>query len=238
MSKALRAGLALHLAGLAGTLLALRRVKVSACGLQHSPIHAHALATPQRDELDPPSHLCCSVTGELFTDPVVVLSTGHTYEREAIEGWWSRKPGAPTCPKTNLPCRPETCVNWQLRDCVNDYLVQHNQAPLKPPVKPPGEGRPAYGRLDAALDGPMGAALAMIITLLASVGGGLVATLFGCAASEGSASSLRTLTRVRRVAPIASLISVIMLLRLHHGDGGPRAVRLHIPALRGALGRW
>ncbi len=37
---------------------------------------------------EPPSHLCCPITGELMNDPVITKD-GHTYERIAIEKWMS-----------------------------------------------------------------------------------------------------------------------------------------------------
>ena len=33
---------------------------------------------------EPPEHLKCVITQDLFEDPVVLLQTGYTYEREAI----------------------------------------------------------------------------------------------------------------------------------------------------------
>jgi hypothetical protein len=34
---------------------------------------------------DPPANLVCPITRCLFEDPVIVVETGHTYERRAIE---------------------------------------------------------------------------------------------------------------------------------------------------------
>eukprot|EP01026_Neomeris_dumetosa_P055907 TRINITY_DN509_c0_g1_i2.p2 TRINITY_DN509_c0_g1~~TRINITY_DN509_c0_g1_i2.p2 ORF type:complete len:197 (-),score=23.19 TRINITY_DN509_c0_g1_i2:2489-3079(-) len=36
---------------------------------------------------DDPLDLCCPITQELFKDPVLLVNSGHTYEREAIEQW-------------------------------------------------------------------------------------------------------------------------------------------------------
>mmetsp|Transcript_28702 Transcript_28702/g.81112 ORF Transcript_28702/g.81112 Transcript_28702/m.81112 type:complete len:226 (+) Transcript_28702:83-760(+) len=49
-------------------------------------------------EEDPPSDFVCVITGELFRDPVM-CADGHTYERGAIEDWFSR--GYSTSPLTN-----------------------------------------------------------------------------------------------------------------------------------------
>eukprot|EP01023_Acetabularia_acetabulum_P051189 TRINITY_DN5636_c0_g1_i11.p2 TRINITY_DN5636_c0_g1~~TRINITY_DN5636_c0_g1_i11.p2 ORF type:complete len:221 (-),score=29.27 TRINITY_DN5636_c0_g1_i11:2058-2648(-) len=36
---------------------------------------------------DDPLDLCCPITQELFRDPVLLVNSGHTYERDAIEQW-------------------------------------------------------------------------------------------------------------------------------------------------------
>lgn len=35
----------------------------------------------------PDVDLCCTITKELFYDPVILVESGHTYERAAIEHW-------------------------------------------------------------------------------------------------------------------------------------------------------
>ena len=42
--------------------------------------------TPNRNRT-PPDYLICSITGELFVDPVTT-TLGYTYSREAIETWF------------------------------------------------------------------------------------------------------------------------------------------------------
>ena len=54
--------------------------------------------------LSPDKDLLCSITGELFEDPVVT-EDGHTYERTAIEEWFhsQKMAGRPvTSPLTNV----------------------------------------------------------------------------------------------------------------------------------------
>jgi len=54
--------------------------------------------------LSPDKDLLCSITGELFEDPVVT-DDGHTYERTAIEEWFhsQKMAGRPvTSPLTNV----------------------------------------------------------------------------------------------------------------------------------------
>ena len=53
---------------------------------------------PPRDD-DVPEEFLCPITFEMMTDPVIAAD-GHTYERRAIEAWFSR---ARTSPVTNEP---------------------------------------------------------------------------------------------------------------------------------------
>lgn len=66
------------------------------------------MVSHEADELEPPSELCCCITGDLMDDPVTAMD-GHTYERSAIEAWFARFDSAhsPTSPLTNeaLPSR-------------------------------------------------------------------------------------------------------------------------------------
>ena len=55
-------------------------------------------APPPRDD-DVPEEFLCPITFDLMTDPVIAAD-GHTYERRAIEAWFSR---ARTSPVTNEP---------------------------------------------------------------------------------------------------------------------------------------
>ncbi|KAH8086062.1 hypothetical protein JL720_7262 [Aureococcus anophagefferens] len=55
-------------------------------------------APPPRDD-DVPEEFLCPITFEMMTDPVIAAD-GHTYERRAIEAWFSR---ARTSPVTNEP---------------------------------------------------------------------------------------------------------------------------------------
>jgi len=111
---------ALHLAGVLGSALySLRRAK----------------------RAEPPQHFCCTITGDLFLDPVIVVSSGararsglpgaavgesasrvcvalrsplragHTYERNAIEAWFATK-SACTDPNTGCECDPLLVPNW------------------------------------------------------------------------------------------------------------------------------
>ncbi len=90
-----------------------------------------------------------------------------------------------------------------LRDALNEWLAAQGRPPLAPPAAgpPPALAKRAPGD---ALDGPLGAALALLVTLAASMGGGVVAALFG-------------------TAPVASLVVVLLLLLLMDADGAGAA---------------
>ena len=57
-----------------------------------------------RSESAPPDDLCCPITFELMNDPVFTAD-GETYERSAIEEWFSQTPegATPMSPVTNEP---------------------------------------------------------------------------------------------------------------------------------------
>jgi hypothetical protein len=64
----------------------------------------------------------CPITQEVMTDPVVA-SDGHTYEREAIEGWIARSPACPTSPMTRERIEPNVLLpNLTLQRLIHRYL--------------------------------------------------------------------------------------------------------------------
>lgn len=81
---------------------------------------------PPTRKVEPPDTICCPITLALFRDPVVI-ATGFSYEREAINKYWQNGSGrGPTCPKTNLrvdPCRVIT--NWAVRAAVERWLDEN-----------------------------------------------------------------------------------------------------------------
>ncbi|GFH17823.1 U-box domain-containing protein [Haematococcus lacustris] len=48
---------------------------------------------------NPPEDFLCPITRELLNDPVIIVETGHSYERLALLQWWSSTHNF-TCPKT------------------------------------------------------------------------------------------------------------------------------------------
>mgnify|MGYP002630020956 CR=1 FL=1 len=75
---------------------------------------------------EPPDYLKCAITQDLYKDPVVLVQTGYTYEREAIARWLKTKRFGKqmTDPTTNV-CVTCTDVvpNWQIRNAVEQWLV-------------------------------------------------------------------------------------------------------------------
>ena len=66
-------------------------------------------AGPAADALDtePPESLVCPITYSLFRDPIRCLSDGRVYEKEALLGFWRRRPladfhGGPRLPSASL----------------------------------------------------------------------------------------------------------------------------------------
>ena len=66
----------------------------------------------------------------MFRDPVMVVESGHTYDRNEITQHFAHNN---TDPKTNLPLRSTRVVtNWGVRDAVEEWLDRH------PDVTPDG----------------------------------------------------------------------------------------------------
>lgn len=58
----------------------------------------------------------CPITGSVMTDPVIVVDTGHTYERGAIQTWFSKRS---TCPVSGVRCPHKRLMpNWALRTAI------------------------------------------------------------------------------------------------------------------------
>ena len=82
---------------------------------------------------EPPDHLRCPISCDLFDDPVLLSQTGHTYDRVSIERWLRQK-SPPTDPASNVELHSTATVpNWALRDAVNEWCAQNGRAPLQAP---------------------------------------------------------------------------------------------------------
>jgi hypothetical protein len=95
---------------------------------------------------------------------------------------------------------------------VNEWLAAQG----RPALPPPAAGAPTlHAKPRDALDGPVGAALALLVTLAASMGGGVVAALFG-------------------TAPLASLAVMTLIFVMADADGAGAA---RAASVRAALAR-
>ena len=83
-----------------------------------------------RSDDDLPEELTCPITRTMFRDPVIVVDSGHTYERSAILSHFDRKS---TDPITSLALSDTRVVtNWVVRQIVQAWLDSH------PDVTPDG----------------------------------------------------------------------------------------------------
>lgn len=82
--------------------------------------HAGGEQTPPRD-LEP-QHLLCPITQVLFRDPVFVIDSGNTYDRDALLRYWARV-GEARDPLTNVSLASrEVRTNWDARRQVQAFL--------------------------------------------------------------------------------------------------------------------
>ena len=88
------------------------------------------LSGPDADLVVSPM-LTCPITRNMFRDPVMVVDSGHTYERSAIVSHFQCN-GAKD-PLTGLALRSaRVTTNWAVRQIVRDWLDKH------PDVTPDG----------------------------------------------------------------------------------------------------
>ena len=83
----------------------------------------------QRARLEEPDHLLCPITREMFRDPVMVMESGHTYERAAIE---QHLRNDRTDPLTRDRIRGAPMTNMGMRKAVQAWLDEN------PSVTPDG----------------------------------------------------------------------------------------------------
>ena len=80
----------------------------------------------QRREV--PDEYCCPITCELMKEPVLCMEDGQTYERCAIEQWFSR-PGAKTSPSTGATLASTTLApNYALKSLIAGWKAQRSRA--------------------------------------------------------------------------------------------------------------
>ena len=77
----------------------------------------------QRAKVKEPDHLLCPITRVMFRDPVMVMVSGHTYERKAIE---QHLRGSEIDPKSNVPISSkQLATNWIVRNVVETWLDEN-----------------------------------------------------------------------------------------------------------------
>eukprot|EP00899_Mesostigma_viride_P007659 jgi/Mesvir1/16895/Mv15771-RA.8 len=76
--------------------------------------------------MDPPAHFLCPISYDLMRDPVILVETGQTYERDAIEQWFAR--GNNTDPLTNARVIDTKLVPvFALRCAVAQWVEQEQE---------------------------------------------------------------------------------------------------------------
>jgi hypothetical protein len=86
------------------------------------------------------AHLRCSLTHQIFCEPVMLV-TGQTYEREAIDTWFktcARMRVPCTCPMTNKVLTNKSfTTNFLVKSIVAHYLEKHgSEEKMYEPSKP------------------------------------------------------------------------------------------------------
>ena len=67
-----------------------------------------------------PSNFICPITHEIMQDPVILVDSGHTFERLAIEAWLAR---INTNPLTGAPTTATLIPNHALRGVIEEFLA-------------------------------------------------------------------------------------------------------------------
>eukprot|EP00197_Chlamydomonas_leiostraca_P007451 CAMPEP_0202872422 /NCGR_PEP_ID=MMETSP1391-20130828/21179_1 /ASSEMBLY_ACC=CAM_ASM_000867 /TAXON_ID=1034604 /ORGANISM="Chlamydomonas leiostraca, Strain SAG 11-49" /LENGTH=267 /DNA_ID=CAMNT_0049553457 /DNA_START=132 /DNA_END=931 /DNA_ORIENTATION=+ len=71
--------------------------------------------------MDVPPDFICPISREVMLEPVLLVETGHTYEKEALYTWW-RSSGRPSCPKTGVHLSSLLVApNWTLRGAIETW---------------------------------------------------------------------------------------------------------------------
>jgi leucine-rich repeat protein SHOC2 len=79
---------------------------------------------PDADLDAEPELLMCPITRAVFRDPVMVVDSGHTYERSAILSHFERN-GAKDPLTRRALSSTKVMTNWALRNLVQDWLDKH-----------------------------------------------------------------------------------------------------------------
>jgi leucine-rich repeat protein SHOC2 len=94
------------------------------------------LSAPDADLDAEPEELMCPITHAMFRDPVMVVDSGHTYERSAILEQFEQRNEAKDPLTRRALSSTKVMTNWAVRQIVQAWLVKH------PSVMPDGwDGR-------------------------------------------------------------------------------------------------
>ena len=89
------------------------------------PAHADRdSSAPDADLVVEPEELLCSITRTMFRDPVVVVESGHTYERSAVLSHFRCNGAKDPLTGRNLSST-KVMTNWVVRQFVQAWLDKH-----------------------------------------------------------------------------------------------------------------
>jgi hypothetical protein len=89
----------------------------------------------QSQPAEPPLYLICPISLELMTDPVMVITSGQTYERANIEKLLNTNDvnSVARDPKTNIEfSKSDLKVNYNIKDAIDDWRDKNE---IKPSIE-------------------------------------------------------------------------------------------------------
>eukprot|EP00486_Rosalina_sp_Unknown_P013184 CAMPEP_0201592824 /NCGR_PEP_ID=MMETSP0190_2-20130828/190609_1 /ASSEMBLY_ACC=CAM_ASM_000263 /TAXON_ID=37353 /ORGANISM="Rosalina sp." /LENGTH=256 /DNA_ID=CAMNT_0048051763 /DNA_START=33 /DNA_END=800 /DNA_ORIENTATION=+ len=88
------------------------------------------------DELEKecPDAFFCPITREIMTNPVILISDGHTYERAAIEEWFNRGHSSSPMTGEQLTCTRRV-PNYAMSKAIDEYLTTHQEYKRKKEIE-------------------------------------------------------------------------------------------------------
>lgn len=99
---------------------------------------------------NPPQELCCPISEDILVDPVVLVETGQTYDRQSVERWF--REGHNSCPLTSKVLTTKQLVpNFIVKGLVDAW----RQAHLPSDIAPAGNGstEPSNNKYPQIFDG-------------------------------------------------------------------------------------
>jgi len=93
------------------------------------------ISVQQSQPAEPPLYLICPISLELMTDPVMVITSGQTYERANIEKLLNKEDvnSVARDPKTNIEFRKSDLkINYNIKDAIDDWRDKNE---IKPSIE-------------------------------------------------------------------------------------------------------